>query len=620
MTDRKRIVRAALIAALTAAAGISIAEAKSAVKPESARTALKPPVGASLRRAGGEIVARTGFRNAGREVLDIRLRGLGPLMSYGLFCDDPATADPTPQQFATFRAGPKGRHELRLDTARGDTLPFGASIDLLAAGSFQVRDAAGFLVLSGGMPDPRGVRLAEATECRFVEETAFEDNFDADTAATAPAGWDVSGNTVLADSAVFDGASGLSVAIADVDPLIEAPQMSHSFTAQDGFFAVEFALFSSGAAGRVVFQLGDDSSGTTVLATGLGDGLGLYENGSIGFGAADTIQAYTGNTKYQFRIDVDVAAKKFDVSIDGTKVVTGRDLGFTGTSLDRISFTTTATTTGTANVDTVKVIHETQDCPPVANAGPDQAIEVEAATTAVTLDGSASADPEGATLTYAWSGDFTELTATGVSPTVHWNGVGSHTVTLVVNDGFFDSAPDQVVIDLVDTTPPVLTVTGLPVSIWPPNHDMHTIHPTIVATDNSGEEPTVTLTITSNEPDNGIGDGNTSGDFAIRSPSDFDLRAERAGPGSGRIYHLVWTATDGSGNHTSFSADILIPHDQGHGQGNDTDAGQPGQLPAPGEAGVGVSTGEPDNGNGNGNGNGHGNGRGHGPKHKHKHT
>jgi len=567
-----------------------MAEAKSAVKAESARTALKPPIGASLRRAGGEIVARTGFRNAGREVLDIRLRGLRPLQTYGLFCDDPATADPTPQPFATLRAGRDGRRGLRFDTARGDTLPFGASIDVLAARSFQVRDAAGFLVLSGGMPDPRGVKLAEATECRFVEETVFEDNFDADTAGAAPTGWDVSGNTVLADSAVFDGASGLSVQIADVDPLIEAPQMSHSFTAQDGFFAVEFTLISSASAGRDVFQLGDDSGGSTVFATGLGDGLGLYENGTIGFGAADTIQASAANTAYHFRVDVDVAAGTFDVAIDGTNVVTGRSLGAPGTSIDRVSFTTTATTTGTANADTVKVIHKTQDCPPVANAGPDQTIEAQGATTEVTLDGSASADPEGAALTYAWSGDFTELTATGATPTVHFNGVGSHTVTLVVNDGFFDSAPDQVVIDIADTTPPVLAVTGLPVSVWPPNHKLVPVHPTVVATDNSGEAPTVTLVITSNEPDDGNGDGSTGGDFAIRSPSDFDLRAERAGPGSGRVYHLVWTATDGSGNQTTFTADVRIPHDQGHGQAN-------GQAPAPGQ---------------------HGNGNGLNHKHKHR--
>lgn len=89
--------------------------------------------------------------------------------------------------------------------------------------------------------------------------------------------------------------------------------------------------------------------------------------------------------------------------------------------------------------------------PPVANAGPDQTACTDLTGTAqVTLDGSASSDPDGDELTYTWTWtiDSQPFGATGVSPTVQLP-AGAHTITLVVNDGSEDSHPDQVVINVV---------------------------------------------------------------------------------------------------------------------------------------------------------------------------
>jgi MYXO-CTERM domain-containing protein len=76
------------------------------------------------------------------------------------------------------------------------------------------------------------------------------------------------------------------------------------------------------------------------------------------------------------------------------------------------------------------------DLPPSANAGG----PVYRATVGemISLDGSASSDPEGAELTYAWNFGDGER-GTGVTPAHAWLAAGDYFVTLVVSDGVFDS-------------------------------------------------------------------------------------------------------------------------------------------------------------------------------------
>jgi hypothetical protein len=88
---------------------------------------------------------------------------------------------------------------------------------------------------------------------------------------------------------------------------------------------------------------------------------------------------------------------------------------------------------------------------PIANAGQDQTVLVRKGTTAVvTLDGSASRDPDSYTLAYKWTWTINTVTykAEGINPTIILP-VGEHTIELIVNDGQHDSQPDYVLIEVL---------------------------------------------------------------------------------------------------------------------------------------------------------------------------
>jgi hypothetical protein len=69
--------------------------------------------------------------------------------------------------------------------------------------------------------------------------------------------------------------------------------------------------------------------------------------------------------------------------------------------------------------------------------------------------------------------------------------------------------------------------------------------------------------VTSNEPDNGIGDGNTIDDIVIIDNTTLNLRAERSGAGKGRIYTITYEATNACGNTIIGTATVTVPHSKG---------------------------------------------------------
>jgi uncharacterized repeat protein (TIGR01451 family) len=115
--------------------------------------------------------------------------------------------------------------------------------------------------------------------------------------------------------------------------------------------------------------------------------------------------------------------------------------------------------------------------------------------------------------------------------------------------------------------PPVITLNP-PISLWPPNHKYHTVTvPQMVAsvTDNCPirVDDVVIEKVTSDEPGNGLGDGNTTNDIVIGANCrSVQLRAERAGPEDGRVYTITLRVRDSGGAVTRADFEVSVPHSQ----------------------------------------------------------
>jgi len=110
--------------------------------------------------------------------------------------------------------------------------------------------------------------------------------------------------------------------------------------------------------------------------------------------------------------------------------------------------------------------------------------------------------------------------------------------------------------------PTIGPVSATPAVLWPPNHKFVDVTIDYTVTDDCPN--TCALTVSSNEPINGSGDGNTSEDWQIIDANHVLLRSERAGTGNGRVYTITVTcANDTNKESSAGTVTVLVPHDRG---------------------------------------------------------
>jgi photosystem II stability/assembly factor-like uncharacterized protein len=212
----------------------------------------------------------------------------------------------------------------------------------------------------------------------------------------------------------------------------------------------------------------------------------------------------------------------------------------------------TGTNPGGQRIDTISIYASTRQC----CSG--------ACTLTCPANIEASNDPGicGAVVTYAMPSEVGNCG--GVITSDHPSGstfpVGTTTVTLTDTRLDGSTATCSFTVKVNDTEVPVLSQpTSNPNTLWPPNHQMEPITVSYTVTDNCPVN--CTLTVASNEPINGLGDGDTAPDWQIVDAHHVLLRSERSGKNKGRIYTITTTCTDGT--HTvAKSSTVFVPPNQ----------------------------------------------------------
>jgi hypothetical protein len=137
--------------------------------------------------------------------------------------------------------------------------------------------------------------------------------------------------------------------------------------------------------------------------------------------------------------------------------------------------------------------------------------------------------------------------------------VGTTTDTCTATDQAGQTASCSFNVTVVDNQPPMISNMSVsPTTLSPPNHKIVDVAVNYTASDNCGAV-TCALSGTSNEPDNGMGDGDTPNDIMPIDSHNIGLRAERSGRGNGRLYTITNTCTDAHANSTTATATVSVP-------------------------------------------------------------
>jgi glucose/arabinose dehydrogenase len=286
-------------------------------------------------------------------------------------------------------------------------------------------------------------------------------------------------------------------------------------------------------------------------------------------GRADVVFPYQANVAYHVRMVVNLFDHQYDLYVTApgsAEVLVAKTLGFRVehaliTQLNNWGVFASPVAGG----GTLKVCHFEVNCsgeqnaPPVVAAPPDVVVRTGPGATACSR---VVTDAELGVARATDNCARVDLVRNGV-PAGNVFPVGTTLVGHTATDagGLTTTVVQRVTV--IDDTPPVVENVAVDKPVLaPPNHKMVDVAVFYEASDNCGAV-TPRLAVTSNEPVDGFGDGNTSPDWEIVDATHVRLRAERSAFGNGRVYEVDVTATDASGNAAVQPTAVAVPRD-GH--------------------------------------------------------
>ena len=178
-------------------------------------------------------------------------------------------------------------------------------------------------------------------------------------------------------------------------------------------------------------------------------------------------------------------------------------------------------------------------------------------TLSVTVNGSTSATTSGVTISNIVvdsSGNVTADIAAACGATA-----ADFTLRVTDCDGLFAEATLHIAVT-AETTPPVITsISASPSVLKPPNHTLRLVTVSVSDSDNCDPNPVCRIiSVTSNQPDSGCSSGDKPNDIQNISGLTVQLRAERCGTGTSRIYTITVQCTDASGNASTRTTTVTV--------------------------------------------------------------
>jgi hypothetical protein len=208
---------------------------------------------------------------------------------------------------------------------------------------------------------------------------------------------------------------------------------------------------------------------------------------------------------------------------------------------------------GGAATPVVRSVHVTDTTAPVDTVlGPSPAT-VECATPFVDA---------GATAADSCAGPLAVVTSGAVNSGVP----GSYALGYAATDPSGNTGMASRMVMVNDTIPPAITVKG-PIVLAPPDHKYDTFaiadlvrKVTDSCTSGIGIADVVITKVSSDEPEDGIGDGNTLNDIVVGADCRFvKLRVVRSGAGNGRVYTVSLHVVDLAGNRAEATVKVIVP-------------------------------------------------------------